>query len=251
LEFSREKNPLILALCLPAPMTLFLLALRLRLSTGTYPYYFHKASLFIVSSTMIAILLVVLDRVDKSFLETTDNKGVQGIKVVGWVAAGLSLSQVFGYWGFDYPTFSAGNSAIGVLSRNEVTRSEQPNRPTADIIIREAAKVQELPLEMRSCLTLIIPARVGILSGTAANPWKDTLSNVWFHALTSSYTIAAREQAYMTPNVAPALGNEAELVEAISKTFDPPSVCIFSTPYVTTHLNELGNDWTTRDFSSS
>ncbi|NBR68085.1 MAG: hypothetical protein EBT79_12595 [Actinobacteria bacterium] len=98
---------------------------------------------------------------------------------------------------------------------------------------------------------MFVPSRIGTTGDVAINGWKDTLSNVWFHALTGSLTIEAQVQAGMTANVAQAVGNEAELVDAISRTFDPPSVCILSTPYVTSQLNERRDDWTTRDFASS
>ncbi len=238
-------------LSIPTPCLLLALALQLRMSTDGYPYYFHKASIFAVSIGLIVIVGVIAARVEKRATSRNHRINQKVALMTASVIAGLGISQVFGYWGPDYPTFSGGNTAIGVLSRNDITLGGNQFLPTSQIIIREAAVVRELPIKTRSCLTMVIPARVGILSGIPDNPWKDTLSNVWFHALTDSYTIEAQIQAYMTANVAPALGDEADLVDAISKTFDPSSVCIFSTRYVTNELRERRDDWTTRDFASS
>ena len=238
-------------LCIPTPVFLFALALRLRMSTGGYPYYFHKASIFAIPIALIVVVAVMASRADKRAASGESRTNQRVAFVAASLVAAIGISQVFGYWGLDYPTFSAGGTAIGVLSRNDITKREKQYLPTAKIIIRESEAVRNLPIETRSCLTMVIPARIGILSGIPDNPWKDTLSNVWFHALTDSYTIEAQAQAFMTTNVAPALGNEADLVNAISKTFDPPSVCIFSTPYVTSQLNERRQDWTTRDLASS
>ncbi len=238
-------------LCIPTPVFLLALALRLRMSTGGYPYYFHKASIFAIPIALIIVVAVVAGRMESRSASSASGMNQKVAFVAASLVAGLGVSQVFGYWGIDYPTFSAGNTAIGVLSRNDITKRENQYLPTAQIVIGEAEKVHNLPFRTRSCLTMIVPSRIGTTGDVAINGWKDTLSNVWFHALTGSLTIEAQVQAGMTANVAQAVGNEAELVDAISRTFDPPSVCILSTPYVTSQLNERRDDWTTRDFSSS
>ena len=74
-------------------------------------------------------------------------------------------------------------------------------------------------------------------------PWSLTLYNVWFHGLTGSYTFQAKEQAYMTPHVASAAGNENDLVSAIEKTFDPSSVCIYTSRPVTDELRRRSDRW--------
>jgi hypothetical protein len=248
---SEDDGWTIFLLCIPTPVFLLALALRLRMSTGGYPYYFHKASIFAIPIALIVVVAVIATRADKRAASGELRMNQKVAFVAASLFAGIGISQVFGYWGLDYPTFSAGNTAIGVLSRNDIMKGGNQYLPTVQIIIRESEAVRDLPIETRSCLTMVIPARIGILSGIPDNPWKDTLSNVWFHALSDSYTIEAQVQAFMTANVAPTLGNEADLVNAISKTFDPPSVCIFSTPYVTSQLNERRDDWTTRDLASS
>ena len=238
-------------LCIPTPVFLLALALRLRMSTGGYPYYFHKASIFAIPIALIIVVAVVAGRVEGRAASRVLGMNQKIAFGVASLLAGLGISQVFGYWGIDYPTFSAGNTAIGVLSRNDITTREKKYLPTAQIIIREAVMVRSLPFATRSCLTMVIPSQIGATGEAVADGWNNTLSNVWFHALTGSLTIQAQVQAGMTANVAQSVGNEAELVDAISRTFDPPSVCIFSTPYVTSQLRERRDDWTTRDLSSS
>jgi hypothetical protein len=159
---------------------------------------------------------------------------------------GFALTHTFGYWGIDYPTFSGGSTAIGVLTRNDITKGDTNYLPAAELVVQEIKEVRVLPNHEKSCLTMIIPLRVGARPDAPIAPWQLTLTNVWFHALTESYTVQAMEQAYMTPNVAPALDNEADLVNAIVKTYDPQSNCIYSTNFVVDRLQQLGPQWRTR-----
>lgn len=236
--------PLILAL---------ILALRLRTVTGTYPYYFHKAALFVATYTVMALVMTLISLHQEKF-NYAIRRPLRSQLALGLasVVLGLSISQSLGYWGPDYPTFSAGSTAYGVLMRNEAVRDKTEIEPTTRIIINEARNVQNLPLAKRKCLTLFIPDRVGIAEGaTANNSYKDTLANVWFHALTSSYTFEAKEQAYMTNNVASSLSDELLMVDEISAKFDPQSVCIFSSSIVTRELVSRRDVWRVRPFASN
>ena len=166
----------------------------------------------------------------------------------------IGASQLFGYWGPDYPTLAGGSTTAGVLYRNDMTRGSNDFLPSAELVVRESKRVMNRPIRERSCLTLMIPDRLGVLPtsdpkfGGTANTWKDVLANIWFHSLTKSYTRAAKEQAYMTPNIADASSNEESLADKISITFDKKSVCVFSSHEVNQRLNSLNPEWITRDF---
>lgn len=231
---------------MPLPLALAL-ALRLRTETDLYPYYFHKASLFILSYSVLAIFFMLISRSVLSTGGLDSQITRRTLRSLGALALGFSLSQSFGYWGLDYPTFSGGNTAAGVLTRNDLVKGSVEFLPTAEIIIREANRVRSLPMKERTCLTLIIPSRLGATDEKFNGPWVGTLSNVWFHALTDSYTTWAMDQAYMTVNVAPAYGNEADLAGLIARTFHPPSVCVLSSRDVNERLREIGPQWQTRD----
>jgi hypothetical protein len=73
-----------------------------------------------------------------------------------------------------------------------------------------------------------------------------TLANVWFLALSDSYTLWAQSQSYMTVNVAHAMTDEKLLVDEISRVFDRSSVCIVSTTQVVEELERRNPDWSTR-----
>ena len=231
----------------PPAALLLALGLRLRMTTGQYPYYFHKASLLILSFALMSIALALIERSEQIAGIDSGGRMRSTASTLGSVLIAVALTQTFGYWGVDYPTLSGGNTAIGVLSRNELVKGSTVFLPTAKAVLREAEAARNLPLDRRSCLTLIIPTRLGVSDGTTNGPWMGTLSNVWFHALTNSYNEWSKSQAYMMGNVAPGLNNEDDLVDVISRTLDPSSICIVSTGRVNVRLRELRPDWQTRD----
>lgn len=240
-------------LLLPPAVLLTLHGMRLRIITGAYPYYFHKAGLFVGSFVLISVLAILSSYVVRQspINKITRQKAV--FTGTAAIVASIGLSQIFGYWGPDYPSFGAGSIAPGVAYRNDITKGSDDFLPTAQIVVRESRNVRTRPIQERSCLILVIPNRLGVLPadnpkfGGTTNAWKDVLANVWFHGLTRSYTTNSHEQSYMSPNLAGALGDENELVKAISATFDPQSMCVFSSKWVNAELNYLRTDWRTRD----
>ena len=237
----------------PPAVLLIVHGVRLRVITDGYPYYFHKASLFIASFALLLLMALLLARVSGAERQAKSSRSTVALNLVGAVIGAVSISQIFGYWGPDYQAFAGGNTAQGVLYRNDITKGSDDFIPTARLVVREARSVRDRPIRERSCLTLMIPDRLGVLPkddpkfGGTANAWRDVLANVWFHGLTRSYTSAAKEQGYMTPNIAGAVNDERALVAAISATFDPSSVCVFSSKWVNAELNYLRADWRTRD----
>jgi hypothetical protein len=235
-----------IALCSPPAVLLLALGLRLRLTTGQYPYYFHKASLFVAAFAAFVIVICLAGRVARRTGELSTSWLNSISMVTGSVILGLGVSQVFGYWGPDYPTFSAGNTAAGVLTRNELMKGASTYLPLAEAIIREADNINNLTLKERSCSTLLVPTRLAVDDSVTNGPWMGTLANVWFHALSDSYTLWAQSQAYMTVNVAHAMTDEKLLVDEISRVFDRSSVCIVSTRQVVEELERRNPDWSTR-----
>jgi hypothetical protein len=229
------------------------LGVRLRVVTDSYPYYFHKASLFIGTS---AVLVVILGGVFVTEHAISTNPGVLNSQrsklgfVSGALVIGFGLTHTFGYWGPDYPTFSGGGTALGVLTRNDIMKGDTNYALTAELVIDKISEVRALSIEERSCLTMIIPLRLGAEPGTPIYEWQLTLTNVWFHGLTESYTFQAKEQAYMAPWIAPSLGSESDLVNAIVNVYDPQSNCIYSSEYVIRELQALGPQWRTRSLES-
>ena len=132
------------------------------------------------------------------------------------------------------------------MTRNDITKGDTNFAPTAELVIRKIKEVRALPIEERSCLTMIIPLRLGAKPDSPIGTWQLTLTNVWFHGLTESYTFQAKEQAYMTPNVASALGSETDLLDAIVKTYDPQSNCIYSSDFIVDRLPLFGPKWRTK-----
>lgn len=232
---------------LPPVVLLLALAVRLRLTTGQYPYYFHKATLYVVPFSVLVIAATLIGVSESSCHGKTLRKSQRILLPFGSLLLATALSQFFGYWGFDYPTFGGGSTAVGVLTRNDIVKGSTVYLPTAEVILREARATRNLPIKERTCLTLVIPTRLGTSDGTTNDPWMGTLANVWYHALTDSYNQWSMSQAYMTVNIAPALTDESALVDSIAKTFDPPSVCIFSTATINARLREKRPDWQTRD----
>jgi hypothetical protein len=251
---TRLRTPASLVLLgLPPIILLMALGLRLRLITDGYPYYFQKAALFIATFSLILLMMFVLLRLD---IEKDDFR-LSRVPVIrnalGSLAVAICLTYMFGYWGPDYQAFSGGNTAAGVLYRNEIMGGiGNDMTPTARLVVAEARASRDLSIEELSCLTLMIPDRLGvepkftILFGYTA-PKRNLLANVWFHALTRSNTTAAQSQAYMTPVLAQSLGDERLLAETISKSFDPGSVCVFSSSLVNAELKLLGPQWRTKN----
>lgn len=229
------------------------LGIRLRLATDSYPYYFHKASLFIGTSAALFLCFVIVYIVTEAMPENHEGgRGVRagGLQFASALVLAVAISQTFGYWGVDYPAFAGGSTSVAVLTRNEITKGDTNLAQTAELVVKKAREVRSLPIKERSCLNMVIPSRVGAKPDSPVGPWNLTLYNVWFHGLTQSYTFQAKEQAYMTPNVAPALGNESDLVAKIVDTFDPGSVCIFSTEVVVMKLRDLSDRWQLKSFES-
>ena len=243
-----ELRPLALLGVMPLIVELAI-GIRLRFVTGSYPYYFHKASLFIGSAAALTVILGGLFLVERVMtVVSVQNQSTR--TQLGFIGAlfviGFSLTHTFGYWGIDYPALSGGSTAVGVLARNDITNGDTNFSPSAELVIKKIREVRALPIKEKSCLTMIIPSWLGAKPNSPIGDWQLTLTNVWFHGLTESYTFQAKEQAYMTPNVAPALGDETELVKAIVKTFDPGSNCIYSTEFVIRKLHALGPQWRTK-----
>ena len=239
-----------LAVLAVAPLIACLaIGIRLRIVTGSYPYYFHKASLFIGTAAALIMILggvFLVERVASSSPSKSQLPQSRFSFVGGALVLGFSLTYIFGYWGIDYPTFSGGGTAVGVLTRNDITKGDTNFAPTAELVIRKIKEVRALPIEERSCLTMIIPLRLGAKPDSPIGTWQLTLTNVWFHGLTESYTFQAKEQAYMTPNVASALGSETDLLDAIVKTYDPQSNCIYSSDFIVDRLPLFGPKWRTK-----
>jgi hypothetical protein len=240
-------------LLLPPAVLLVVHGTRLRIITDGYPYYFHKAGLFVGSFVLISTLAIIAFYVVCRSPSVEQSRRTTASRVTAAVVASFGLSQIFGYWGPDYPTLGAGATAIGVAYRNDITKGSDDFLPTAQIVVRESRNVRQRPIQERSCLILAIPNRLGVLPtdnpkfGGTANAWKDVLANVWFHGLTRSYTTNSHEQSYMSPNIAGSLGDEREMVKAISATFDPQSMCVFSSKIVNLELNYMRPVWRTRD----
>lgn len=228
---------------------LFVLAFGIYLEsqTGTYPYYFHKASLMVGSSAALFALMSMIALFEEwNPSQSVGRQRIRGkvFSTVGASFLGLGLTYSFGYWGIGYPALSGTNTSIGVLTRNEITKGGTEFLPLAQLVVSRANKDLSLATKEKSCLTLLVPERIGAQEGSKYGPWTLTLYNVWYHSLTSSYTLQAMEQAYMSPNVAPAAGNEADFVSAIEKTYDPSSVCIYSTDKVINELRQRSDRWT-------
>ena len=237
----------------PLPLTIFL-GLWLRIDTGRYPYYFHKATLSIFFFSIFFIFASTCLAIEKYF-EGNEFKAKKQLKkklnvpnatknksVLAPILLGILSSQIFGYTGPDYPTLTAGNSAWGVIKRNDILFGDKPHKPSITVIIQEARNTSKLSAEQKSCLTLFIPDDIGLTS-PQPEAWRHVLLNIWFHALNNSYTRQAKEQAYMTPALAPYLETSDTLALGISKMFDKQSVCPFTTSEVRNILEGDSSIW--------
>jgi len=237
---SASSNWLYLVITLPAPLLTFTLAIWLRLKTESYPYYFHKASLFIAGYAIFALLFICATTYGSAKSEEETVSFSQKAQIV--LAATLmsfGMSQMFGYWGFDYAAFSGLSSAYGVLNRNEFVRLNDLNRPTALLVIDQAKEIENSSLQIRSCSTLIIPSEIGVSDKSTTFGWKGPLENIWFHALSRSLTTEAQQLSYMTASISQVANDSDLFVDAIRKTFDPPSTCAITSKKVKSKIENL------------
>ena len=138
------------------------LGIRLRFATDSYPYYFHKASLFIGTSAALFLCLVIAYVVTEA-MPANHEAGIGiragGLQLASALLSAVAVSQTFGYWGIDYPTFSGGSTAIGVLTRNDIVKGDTKFLPSAQLVVEKARETRALDISTRSCLTMIIPSR--------------------------------------------------------------------------------------------
>jgi hypothetical protein len=239
-----KKNILALLINVPAPLLTLALGLWLRIKTDTYPYYFHKAALFIAAYSMFAILFSLTAIYDEQTLTSPTIRLHQKLQVVlAALLLGFGMSQMFGYWGLDYRTFSGQGSAYGVLNRNEFVRLNDLNRPTAVLIITQAKRIREFTVDQKSCSTLMIPSEFGVSDKNTTFGWKGPIENIWFHSLSDSLTTEAQQLAFMTAAISQVSNNNKQYVETIRNTFNPGSTCVISSSEVITELARNSSRW--------
>lgn len=241
---SVTKNKLFLTITLPAPVLGLVLALWLRVKTDTYPYYFHKAALFIAAYALFVLLFILAAIYGTQKSETSSVQLGQKIQIV--LAATLmsfGLSQMFGYWGLDYTTYSGQGSAYGILNRNEFVRPNDLHKPTAALIINQAKTIKHDKMNEKSCSTLMIPSKIGVADRTSVFGWKGPLENIWFHALSDSLTTEAQQLAFMTATISQVANDYDLYIDGIKKTFHPPSTCVISSRDVNNELREYTSQW--------
>lgn len=237
---SVTRKKLFLTINLPAPVFALVLGGWLRLRTDAYPYYFHKASLFIATYAIFAILFTVAAVYGIEKQLATTPRFSQKLQIVFAAALmGFGASQMFGYWGLDYTTFSGQSSAYGVLSRNEFLRTNNLNRPSAFLVINQAKRFKEMRIGQKSCSTLMIPSEIGANDKNFISTWKGSMENIWFHALSNSLTTEAQQLAYMTVSISQVANNFDLFVDAIKKTFHPPSTCVVTSSKVKSEIENL------------
>lgn len=238
------KNTLFLAVALPPPALSLALALWLRIRTDGYPYYFHKATLFIAAYSMFALLFALITVYERQKNETPVVHLHQKVQIAFAASLlGFGLSQMFGYWGIDYPAFSGQSSAYGVLNRNEYLRPNNLLRPTASLIVTEAKRIKLKADDQRSCSTLMIPAEIGVTDRNTVFSWKGPVENIWFHSLSNSLTTEAQQLSFMTLAISTVANNEKMFLEGIKNSFHPASTCVISTPQLIRELKQTSNEW--------
>jgi len=239
-----RKEKQYLFITVPAPLLTLVLAVWLRIKTDTYPYYFHKATLFIAAYSIFTILFIVAKQFDSENKDAVAIPFGQKVQVV--VAAsllGFGASQMFGYWGFDYSAFSGQGSAYGVLNRNEFLRPNDLSRPTALLIINQARAARQDSIKQKSCLTLMIPAETGMTDKTTVFGWKGPLENIWFHALSDSLTTEAQQLAFSTALISQAANDVDLYVDAIMNTYNPATTCVITSPRIKSALRDKAVNW--------
>lgn len=237
---SASSSWLYLAITFPAPLLTLALAIWLRLKTDSYPYYFHKASLFVAAYAIFALLFICAVIYESAKSEEVRVPFMQKTKIV--LAATLmsfGMSQMFGYWGFDYAAFSGLSSAYGVLNRNEFVRLNDLNRPTALLVIDQAKEIENSSIQNKSCSTLMISSEVGVSDKSTTFGWKGPLENIWFHALSRSLTSEAQQLSYMTASISPVANDSDLFVDSIKKTFHPPSTCVITSKKIKSKIENL------------
>lgn len=238
------KNTLFLAVALPPPALSLALALWLRIRTDGYPYYFHKATLFIAAYSMFALLFALITVYERQKNETPVVHLHQKVQIAFAASLlGFGLSQMFGYWGIDYPAFSGQSSAYGVLNRNEYLRPNNLLRPTASLIVTEAKRIKLKADDQRSCSTLMIPAEIGVTDRNTVFSWKGPVENIWFHSLSNSLTTEAQQLSFMTLAISTVANNKKMFLEGIKNSFHPASTCVISTPQLIRELKQTSNEW--------
>lgn len=224
----------------------FGLALYLRLSTGEYPYYFQKFFLLVCVTTGVLLTMNFVSHLgsDEQLINSAIQKNLL-ITLPIYVALAMALANMSGYVGPDREKFATDDQALGVTARNEIVSRKWIYEPTMDLILRSAERVNSEPLERKSCYTLFIPDRLGATGKAEQLPWKELLSNVWFHGLTNSYTIEAYQNSYSAPLVTQSLIDEARLVEVIAVSWPKASVCPITSASVVKGLKRLNPQWRT------
>jgi len=208
-----------------------------------YSYYFHKSMLFVAVYSAMTVLYSVL-RLCSNFESKLQPKVLhQWLPMaIGSIVLGVGLSQTLGYWGPNYPTFSGASTAYGVLNRNEITKRSQHHLENSKQILETLSRTRNLPFFERECVVLVVPADSESTPSNNYAPSIAVLTNIWYHALSQSYTETAAERTSLMAGLS-SYTDEASIAESIEAIFDSDLDCIYSTAGVIEVLNAGNTQW--------
>jgi hypothetical protein len=226
----------------PFPFTV-LFAIWLHSRSQSYNYYFHKSMLFVAVFAAMTILYSTL----RWCAELQTNTQFQNFKrgapvIIGSVVLGLGLSQTFGYWGPTYPSLSGLSTAYGVLQRNEITKRAQIHLENSKAILQLVNETREFDITQRECVLVVVPLETKTNAASTYAPAITTLTNIWYHALSGSYTNTVQERSVALSGLL-SYTDETVIAESLSAIFDPATVCLYSSLGVTRALDEEMGQW--------
>ena len=199
--------------------------------------------LFVAVFSAIAILFSILHFSSQHSL----NLAHQGIRrsaaiVLGSTVVSFGISQSLGYWGPDYPSFSGASTAYGVLNRNEITMRSQTHLENAEQILRLVNVTKGLDPRKKECILLFVPLNSKILLDNNYGPSISLLTNVWYHSLSRSNTEKSQVISSAVVNLT-SFVDSSQIAASIVNTYNPKSVCIYTTEKVAKSLSETKINW--------
>ena len=229
----------------PFPLTIvFVVWLHIR--TQQYNYYFHKYMLITATFAIFAILFSVLHYVSVNEISVRLNNAKHSTPIVlSSLILGLGLSQTCGYWGPDYPSFSGTSSAVGLLTRNEITKRSHNYMTQAEGIVQLTRTTKNIDPKERECILLFVPLQSENSSTDVNGPAVSLLTNVWYHSLSRTNTEKSQIISSVAVNLTSS-ADESEVAASIVRTYNPDSVCIYTTDDIVKALNSTKTYWKLR-----